>query len=243
MCKAFNLLLEDNFSLIESKFSTPNLFLKSFLATYVTKKPFFLFFYLKIKQTSLAAPCVDGSHGKSIPAHPITTPTRAWGVPTLTSCCYGETAVSVASPDVTSQRELMGKQVRNWERAADICFLESSFYFVLPTATKVKSESSHLRSRLSYVVNLTLKGLGEKKKSVSRTSKTKNYLRNVTNPERPNGNCSVPHCPPKWLQLWPNRPLPPHEGLLGSGTRGRNQILIRADAGSTDSRIWLREPH
>lgn len=57
----------------------------------------------------------------------------------------------------------MGKQVRNWERAADICFLESSFYSVLPTATEVKSESSHLRSRLSYVVNLTLKGLGEKK--------------------------------------------------------------------------------
>lgn len=128
----------------------------------------------------------------------------------------------------------MGKQIRNWERAADICSLGSSFYFVPPTATKVKIQSSHLRSRLSYIVNLTLKRSKGKKKSVSRTSKTKNYVRNVTDPGRPNGNCSVPHCPPKRLQLWPNRPLPPHEGLLRSGTCGRNQILIRADAGSTD---------
>ena len=174
------------------------------------------------------------SHGKSIPAHPTPAPTMVWGMPVLTSCGYRATVVSAAPPDATSQGQLMGKQVRNWEMAADICSLGSSFNFVPPTATKVKSESSHPRSRPSYIVNLTLKDLRGEKKSVSRTSKTKNYVRNVTNPERPNGNCSVPHCPPKWLQLWPNRPLPPHEGLLRSGICGRNQILIRAVAGSTD---------
>lgn len=134
--------LKYHFSLMESKFSKPNYwFLKSFLAKYTTKTSFFLSSYPKIKRHLPLLHTWNSSRGKStqLISHLLPKP-GSWNlrhVYTAEPLQLGKHSQH-GIPDGRSKKAA-GQQVRNGRRGAPRFSLVSSFYRILPAATKAKN--------------------------------------------------------------------------------------------------------